>query len=91
MQTKQKMSCKEGEGTNNLSSALRDFDQLPNAAHVRQPVVKALIGCSDATLWRRVADGGLPRPHRLSPRVSAWNVGELRRALSNLKGKKNGN
>ena len=43
-----------------ISTALRNFDQLPDTAHVRQPVVKALFGCSDATVWRRVKDGGMP-------------------------------
>lgn len=69
-----------------LPSALRNFDELPNSAYVRQPVVKALFCCSDATIWRRVKDGGIPRPHKLSPRVTAWNVGELRLALLALKG-----
>lgn len=69
-----------------LPTALRNFDKLPDTAHVRQPVVSGLLGCSDATVWRRVKDGGIPRPHKLSPRVTAWNVGELRLALLVLKG-----
>lgn len=64
------------------SDALRNFDSLPDAANVRQPIVEALCGFSAATVWRRVKDGGLPRPRKLSNRVTAWNVGELRRALS---------
>jgi predicted DNA-binding transcriptional regulator AlpA len=62
--------------------ALRDFDSLPDAANVRQPVVEALFACSSATVWRRVKDGRLPAPRKLSDRVTAWNVGELRRALA---------
>jgi len=69
-----------------LPSALSNFDELPNSAYVRQPVVKALFCCSDATIWRRVNDGGIPRPQKLSSRVTAWNVGELRLALLALKG-----
>lgn len=65
-----------------IPTALQYFDQLPNAANVRQPIVEALFACSSATLWRRVKDGRIPRPHRLSDRVSAWNVGELRKALN---------
>lgn len=65
-----------------LHSALQYFDQLPNAAHVRQPVVEAILGCSSATVWRRVKDGRLPNPIKLSPRISAWNVGQLRLSLS---------
>jgi len=66
--------------------ALRNFDSLPNSANVRQPVVEALCGFSSATVWRRVNDGGLPRPHKLSDRVTAWNVGELRGALARHRG-----
>jgi predicted DNA-binding transcriptional regulator AlpA len=69
--------AKKGE----IPESLRYFDQLPDSAHVRQPVVEALFGCSAATVWRRVADGRIPRPRKLSDRVTAWNVGELRRVL----------
>ena len=65
-----------------ISDALRDFDLLPDSANVRQPVVEALFACSSATVWRRVKDGRLPAPRKLSDRVTAWNVGQLRRALA---------
>ncbi len=65
-----------------IPDALRHFDSLPDAAHVRQPIVQALFGCSSATIWRRVKDGGLPKPHKLSERVTGWNVGELRAAIA---------
>ena len=84
---KQTSTASQSATSPELPHALRHFDQLPDAAHVRQPVVKALFGCSDATVWRRVGDGKLPRPHKLSPGVTAWNVGELRRAIAGLKGK----
>lgn len=67
-----------------IPDALRFFDQLPDSAHVRLPVVEALYGVSSATVWRRVLDGGIPQPHKLSARVTAWNVGQLRRALEKL-------
>lgn len=66
----------------NIPAALRNFDFLPEACFVRQPVVEALFACSAATVWRRVQNGTLPAPQKLSPRVTAWNVGALRRALS---------
>jgi predicted DNA-binding transcriptional regulator AlpA len=68
-----------------LPDALRNFDSLPNSAHVRQPVVEALFGCSSATVWRRVADGRLPRPRRVSERICAWNVEQLRQVLRAMK------
>ncbi len=63
-------------------SALADFDSLPDAAHVRLPVVQALYACSDETIRRRVKAGQIPAPRKLGPRLTAWNVGDLRRALA---------
>ena len=64
-----------------MPSALRDFDSLPDSAFVRQPIVQALFASSAATIWRRVKDGRLPQPRKFSARITAWNVGELRRIL----------
>jgi len=65
-----------------IPDALTNFDFLPDSANVRQPVVQALVGCSAATVWRMVKRGDLPAPRKLSERVTAWNVGELRKALA---------
>ena len=62
--------------------ALANFDSQPDSAYVRQPVVQGLFACSSATIWRMVARGTLPKPRKLSERVTAWNVGALRLALS---------
>jgi predicted DNA-binding transcriptional regulator AlpA len=67
--------------TDALPAALRHFDSLPDSANVRQPVVEALFCGSGATVWRGVKRGKIPAPRKLSQRVTAWNVGELRRAL----------
>jgi predicted DNA-binding transcriptional regulator AlpA len=58
-----------------------DFDELPNSANVRLPVLKVLYGVSAATLWRCVKSGRIPQPRKLTPRTTAWNVGDLRQAL----------
>jgi predicted DNA-binding transcriptional regulator AlpA len=65
-----------------ISEALRNFDSLPDSAHVRQPVVRALFACSSSTLYRNISRGCIPAPLRFSPRVSAWNVGQLKKALA---------
>ncbi len=65
-----------------IPNALANFDTLPNAANVRDKVVAGLFGCSVPTVWRMARDGRLPRPRKLSERVTAWNVGELRAALN---------
>lgn len=61
-----------------IPAALAQFDQLPDSAHVRLPVVAALLGISAPTVWRWVAAGRLPAPLRLEPNVTAWRVGALR-------------
>ena len=63
-----------------VPDALKNFDSLPDSANVRQPVVEALFSCSSATVWRMVKRGKL-KPRKLSERVTAFNVGELRMAL----------
>ena len=68
--------------TNPIPEALTNFDYLPDAANVRQPVVEGLYACSAASVWRGVKDGRIPKPRKLSPRTTCWNVGELRQALA---------
>lgn len=62
-------------------SPLESFDKLPNTANVRQPVVEALFACSAPTVWRWAKKGLIPAPRKIAPRVTVWNVGELRAAL----------
>lgn len=63
-------------------TSLPNFDSLPNSGFVRLQSLELLFACSRATIWRWVAAGKLPAPKKLSPRVTAWNVGELRLVLS---------
>lgn len=65
-----------------IPAALAQFDALPDSAHVALPVVAGLYGCSAPTVWRRVRDGSIPRPHKVSPGCTRWRVGDLRRALA---------
>lgn len=62
-----------------------DFTQLPDEAFVRLPILLKLYGCSSATVWRGVQSGRIPKPKKLSDRVTGWNVGELRNALHKAK------
>lgn len=64
-----------------IPNALRHFDSLPTAAYVREPIVLALLDISSSTFRRGWKDGIFPRPKKLSKRVVAWNVGELRQVL----------
>ncbi|MBK7023999.1 MAG: AlpA family phage regulatory protein [Sulfuritalea sp.] len=64
-----------------IPSSLRYFDSLPDSANVRLPVVCGLTGVGPATVWRMSLDGRLPASRKLGPKVTTWNVGELRQAL----------
>ena len=62
--------------------ALSSFDNLPATSFVRLPVVRGLLGgISSATVWRMVKVGTL-KTHKLTPRTTTFNVGELRKLLS---------
>lgn len=65
-----------------IAEPLRQFDLLPDSAQVRLPTVATLFGISAASVWRRVKNGTLPKPHKFSERVTTWNVGELRAMLN---------
>ena len=64
-----------------IDPTLLNFDSLPNSAHVRLPVVLALFACSRATVWRHVKSGQIPAPVKFSERITAWQVGSLRKPL----------
>ena len=67
-----------------VDPALAKFDSLPDAAHVRLPVVLVLYACSRATAWRHVKAGLIPAPVKFSERITAWNVGVLRKHLMKM-------
>ncbi len=67
--------------------AIPSFDDLPDSAFNRE---SQLVQChkrpdrpvplpfSAPTLWRKVKAGSFPRPIKLSVRVTAWRVGDIR-------------
>lgn len=65
-----------------IPPAFTGFDTLPDSGYVRLPVVAALFSVSPATVWRWVKKSKLPAPRKLSEKVTAWSVGELRKALN---------
>lgn len=65
-------------------NSVKYFDDLPDYAFVRLPVVKALYACSSTSVWRGVKSGRIPAPHKISANTTGWNVGELRSALVQL-------
>ncbi|WP_445658341.1 helix-turn-helix transcriptional regulator [Achromobacter sp. NCFB-sbj8-Ac1-l] len=51
---------------------------LPAVGYARAPVVSGVLGIAVSTLWAWAAQGRFPRPVKLSPRVSAWPVDDVR-------------
>ena len=63
------------------------FDALPDSAFIREsqlvqspkrPDIPAPLPFSAPTLWRKVKAGTFPKPIKLSERVTAFRVGDVR-------------
>lgn len=63
------------------------FDAMPDGAYIREaglvaspkrPGAPVPLPFSAPTLWRKVRELTFPAPVRLSERVTAWKVGEVR-------------
>jgi predicted DNA-binding transcriptional regulator AlpA len=64
------------------------FDKLPDSAWLRESQLVrspknpdsevAPLPFSAPTLWRMVKAGKFPKPHKLSTRVTAWRVSQVR-------------
>lgn len=63
-----------------------NFPSLPDCAFVDARVVCPLYGISMATLWRRISQGLVPQPVKLSARSTRWRVGDLRKHLREVAG-----
>jgi len=67
------------------------FDALPDSAFIREsqlvqspkrPETPAPLPFSAPTLWRKVKAGTFPKPTKLSERVTAWRVGDVRKWIN---------
>lgn len=65
-----------------IPEALLNFDQTPDSAYIRLPIMMRLYGVSAATIWRGVRNGTIPKPVKLTQRTTAWNVGLVKAALA---------
>lgn len=70
-----------------MSRKIPSFDALPDGAYIREaqlvqspkrPGAPVPLPFSAPTLWRKVSAGTFPKPKRLSRRVTAWKVGDVR-------------
>ena len=82
---KQQHAATAGQVTSTVSAA--NFDNLPDSAFIREsqlvqspkrPETPAPLPFSAPTLWRKVKAGTFPKPIRLSDRVTAWKVCDVR-------------
>lgn len=55
-----------------------NYDNLPDAALLREKQLAPILPWSSATLWRRVKTGQFPQPVRLDGRVTCWRWGDVR-------------
>jgi hypothetical protein len=67
------------------SSAVANFDELPDTALIRLRVIVGhsggplpLVPVSRSTWWRLVKAGTAPQPIKLGPGITAWRVGDIR-------------
>jgi predicted DNA-binding transcriptional regulator AlpA len=66
---------------------LASFDSLPDTGFLRQAqLIPHVVPISSATLWRGVVSGAFPRPVKLSERVTAWRVGDVRKWMDSKAG-----
>lgn len=53
--------------------------RLPETGYVRQSqLIPVILPFSPATLWRKVKAGEFPQPVKLSERITAWKVEDIR-------------
>lgn len=82
-----------------MSQGIPSFDSLPDGAYIRasrlvidpkRPDVPAPVPFSAPTLWRKVKAKTFPAPVKLSERVTAWRVGDVREWLRAMREEKGG-
>lgn len=68
-----------------------NFDDLPDSAFIREsqlvqspkrPNANPVLPFSGPTLWRKVRSGDFPKPVKLSERITAWRVSDVRKWIN---------
>ncbi len=62
------------------------FNELPNEALIQiRPLINyKVVPYSATTIWRLCRNGKFPRPRKISPGITAWRVGEIRKYLETV-------
>lgn len=67
--------------TSRSLNSLQSFETSPDVANVRVSVVAALFSCHEDTIWRWAKEGRLTAK-KIGPKVTVFNVGEIRHLLA---------
>ena len=68
-----------GKSLRDMPANSHPIGALPETGYVRQSqLIPVIFPFSSATLWRKVKAGTFPRPVKLSPRITAWGVEDIR-------------
>jgi len=66
----------------------KEFPPLPAEGFVRVPQVLQMFPIGKTKLWEMVKDGTFPKPSKLGPKTTVWDVAELRAFKELLGGQK---
>jgi prophage regulatory protein len=70
-----------------MSKVTNNLDDLPTDGFIRQAqLIPNIVPFSSATLWRQVKSGEFPKPVKLSIRITAWRVQDVREWLNKMYG-----
>lgn len=68
------------------ASSKTTFDDLPDVALIQiRPLINfKVLPYSATTVWRRCKQGEFPKPIKVSPGITAWRVGDIRKYLETV-------
>ncbi len=59
-----------------------DKQTLPETGYVRLSTILKIIPVSKSTWWAGVKDGRFPKSVKLSPKITAWCVDDIRELMA---------
>ena len=66
----------------------KELSPLPAEGFVRVPQVLQMFPIGKTKLWEMVKDGTFPKPSKLGPKTTVWDIAELRAFKEFLGGQK---
>ena len=61
-----------------------NINRLPEIGYIRVKEVLRYIPVSKSTWWAGVKSGRYPKPVKLGPRTTAWDVQDIRNFIANV-------